>query len=215
MSIFGWQEIRGRGVTLEQSMESEPSNEPGGSDLDGRFLRLFVHHERALRAYARAIVPTWDAVDEVIQEASVVMWRKLDQLDSDENFLPWAKVVVRFESLRARRTFARDRLVFSEELLSMLADEAIELEEEELILEKSALSLCFKKLSPAHQELLLAPYSGSGKVKELAGQSTRTVNSLYKLLGRLRAKLQSCIESELASVRRHSNATGNPQLRSQ
>ena len=107
-------------------MNDNPSSEPRAADSDGRFLRLFVQHEQALRAYARVMVPTWDAVDEVIQEASVVMWRKLDLLDSPDNFLPWAKVIVRYEALRARRDYARDRLVFSEELLSMLADEAAE-----------------------------------------------------------------------------------------
>lgn len=183
-------------------METRPPANKSHDGEDGRFLRLFVHHEQALRAYARAIVPTWDAVDEVIQEASLVMWRKLGQLDADENFLPWAKVVVRFEALRARRNFARDRLVFSEELLALLADEAAEIEEEDLVLERSALKVCFRKLSAAHQELLLAPYAGNGKVKELAGHSTRSVNSYYKLLGRLRAKLQSCIESELYAVRK-------------
>ena len=173
--------------------------EPGPDDMDGRFLRLFVRHEQALRAYARVMVPNWDAVDEVIQEASVVMWRKLDLLDSHDNFLPWAKVIVRFEALRARRNFARDRLVFSEELLSMLADEVAETEDDELVREKAILNRCFKKLSPANQELVLAPYAGSGRVKELAEKSGRSANSLYKLLGRLRAKLQGCIESELSS----------------
>jgi RNA polymerase sigma-70 factor (ECF subfamily) len=172
----------------------------GSDDMNGRFLRLFVRHEQALRAYARVMVPSWDAVDEVIQEASVVMWRKLDQLDCHENFLPWAKVIVRFEALRARRNFARDRLVFSEELLAMLADEAADTEEEEWVREKAVLSRCFEKLSPANRELLLAPYAGSGRVKQLAEQSGRSVNSLYKLLGRLRAKLHACIESELSGA---------------
>jgi RNA polymerase sigma-70 factor len=179
-------------------MHDENPMTPGSDDMDGRFLRLFVRHEQALRAYARVMVPNWDAVDEVIQEASVVMWRKLDQLDSHDNFLPWAKVIVRFESLRARRNFARDRLVFSEELLAMLADEAAETDEDELVREKAVLSHCFEKLSPANRELVLAPYAGSGRVKELAEQSGRSVNSLYKLLGRLRAKLHTCIESELS-----------------
>lgn len=172
--------------------------EPRAADADGRFLRLFVQHEQALRAYARVMVPTWDAVDEVLQEASVVMWRKLDLLDSPDNFLPWAKVIVRFEALRARRNFARDRLVFSEELLSMLADEAAETEEEVLAREKAALERCFKRLTPAHRELVLAPYAGCGRVKELAEQTGRSVNSLYKLLGRLRAKLQGCIDHDLS-----------------
>ena len=37
------------------------------------FLRLFVKHEQALRAFARVMLPTWESVDEVMQESSVVM----------------------------------------------------------------------------------------------------------------------------------------------
>lgn len=189
-------------------MIDEPRAKTEREDADGRFMRLFIRHEAALRAFARLIVPTWDAVDEVIQEASVVMWRKLDQLDHPDHFLPWAKVIVRFEALRARRDFARDRLVFSEDLLSMLADESAETEEADDGLQqgKDALRHCLHKLSSSNQELLLAPYAGSGRVKELAGQSRRSVNSLYKLLGRLRAKLQRCVEYELISAVRLAQA---------
>ena len=176
------------------------------ADGDSRFLKLFVANEKVLRVYARALVPTWEAVDDVLQEASVVMWRKLHQLDSDANFLSWAKVIVRFEALRSRRKFARDRLVFGEELLSMLATEAGEIEEDTLTTEKAMLKRCLARLSSSHQQLLLAPYDGSGQVKELAAQTNRTPNSLYKLLGRLREKLQGCIESEVSRANRFSKA---------
>ena len=179
------------------------ANEP---EPDARFLRLFVANEKALRVYARALVPTWDAVDDVLQEASLVMWRKLDQLDSGDHFLPWAKVIVRFEALRSRRKFARDRLVFGEELLSMLATQAEKLEEDTLALEKALLKRCLASLSLSHQQLLLAPYGSSGRIKELAEQSNRSPNSLYKLLGRLREKLQKCIESEMTRANRLSKA---------
>jgi RNA polymerase sigma-70 factor, ECF subfamily len=190
----------------------EPAN-PKTRDneaADERFLRLFVTHEAALRSYARAIVPTWDAVDEVIQEASLVIWRKLDQLETPEGFLPWAKVIVRFEALRARRNFARDRLVFSEELMTLLGETTVEPDADELVREKAALRLCLTKLSPAHRELLLAPYDGSGKIKQLAEQSPRTLNSIYKLIGRLRAKLQLCAERELANAARSALGRMNP-----
>jgi RNA polymerase sigma-70 factor (ECF subfamily) len=183
-------------------MESKTPEPHGNEPADERFLRLFVTHEAALRAYARAIVPTWDAVDEVIQEASLVIWRKLDQLETPEGFLPWAKVIVRFEALRARRNFARDRLVFSEELMTMLAEVSDETDADELVVEKAALGRCLTKFSTAHRELLLAPYEGAGTIKELAEQSPRTVNSFYKLLGRLRAKLQQCVEREVAIATR-------------
>ncbi len=180
--------------TSPELFENEPADE--------RFLRLFVTHEAALRSYARVLVPTWDAVDEVIQEASLVIWRKLDQLETPEGFLPWAKVIVRFEALRARRKFARDRLVFSEELMTLLADEYPSPEEDALVREKAALGRCMLKLSPANRELLLAPYDGSGKLKQIADGSNRSLNGIYKFLGRLRAKLQQCVERELAATSR-------------
>ena len=41
---------------------------------------MLVYHEPVLRAYARAIVPDWELVDEAIQEASITMWQKREQL---------------------------------------------------------------------------------------------------------------------------------------
>lgn len=189
-------------------MYEPETTQPTKAAADEGFVRLFVRNEQALRVYARALVPSMDSVDDILQEASVVMWRKLDQLDSPDNFLPWAKVIVRFEALRCRRKFARDRLVFSEELIGMLADQSADSEEDELVLEKAILRRCLEKLSSSNRELVLAPYAGSGRVKELAKKSNRTSNSLYKLLGRLRAKIQGCISHEVsASI--HLRQTGN------
>ena len=66
---------------------------------EGDFMRLLMRHEPALRAFSRALLPDWNAVDEVIQEASVTLWEKFGQLRDEEGFLPWAKVVVRFKCL--------------------------------------------------------------------------------------------------------------------
>ena len=93
----------------------------GENQLHESFLKVFLRHEEDLRSYARALLPHWDAVGEVMQEASVVMWRKLDQLRDESEFLPWAKVIVRYEALKARQTAARDRLCFSDEVFELLA----------------------------------------------------------------------------------------------
>lgn len=162
------------------------------------FLRLFVKHEEALRAFARVLLPTWESVDEVMQEASVVMWKKLAQVESADGFLPWAKVIVRFEALRLRREHARDRHVFSDEVFELLANESAEVPEERWERERAALRDCLTQFTPPHRELVLAPYAGEGRVTRLAEQSGRTVNSLYKLLGRLREKLLQCVEARLA-----------------
>jgi len=166
---------------------------------DGRFLRVFIQHEAALRAYARALLPDWHAVDEAMQEASVVMWRKVDQLESTDEFLPWAKTVLRFEILKARRKHARDRHVFSNELIEMLAEEGLK-EDQPFAERQRALASCLAKLSPANRELVLAPYLADRAVTEIAEQSGRTVNSLYKRMGRLRLTLRRCIEDALQPV---------------
>jgi RNA polymerase sigma-70 factor (ECF subfamily) len=164
---------------------------------EGDFLRLFVKHEEALRSYARVLLPTWESVDEVMQESSVVMWKKLMQLDAAENFLPWAKVIVRFEAMRLRRDHARDRHVFGDDILELLANEAMEVPEDRWEQERKSLKNCLEQLAPHHRELVLAPYSGEGRVTRFSEETGRTINSLYKLLGRLREKLALCVKQKI------------------
>lgn len=167
-------------------------------NLDGDILALLTEHEGALRAYARSLLPNWDAVDETLQDAFLVICQKVSQLETREAFLPWAKVIVRFEALKSRRKFARDRLVFSDTLVEMLACEgeaASEVDDTEKW--QRALDECLRTLSAPNRELVLAPYRSDGAVVEIARRSGRTVNSLYKLLGRLRHKLRDCMENKL------------------
>lgn len=160
-------------------------------------MRLLMRHEPALRAYSRSILPSWNLVDEIIQESSLTIWEKFAQLENEDGFLPWAKVIVRFKCLSALGKLRRDQQIFSEGVLELLADEAEAFDVEEREQSMLALRSCLESFSKPHQELLLAPYSGNGQVTRLAGQANKSANSLYKLLGRLRVKLATCIESKL------------------
>ena len=79
----------------------------------------------------------------------------------------------------------------------LLAEEAEAFDVEERERTMQALRSCLEAFSPPHQELLLAPYSGEGRVTMLAEQAGKSANALYKLLGRLREKLTECIETRL------------------
>jgi|GEM_PF-4767513 len=46
------------------AMSAPGTNPPTEAD----FLRLFVKHEEALRAFARVLLPSWEAVDDVEKE---------------------------------------------------------------------------------------------------------------------------------------------------
>ena len=96
---------------------------------DGHFLKLFLKHENALRSFARSLLPSWSNVDDVLQEASVVMWEKFDQLESEDGFFPWGKTIIRFKCMNLMQKKRSERLVFSEKLLELIADDAEKLDE--------------------------------------------------------------------------------------
>jgi RNA polymerase sigma-70 factor (ECF subfamily) len=165
---------------------------------EANFMGIFLKHENALRAFARSLLPDWDAVDDVLQDASVIMWRKLDQLEDENGFLPWGKVIVRFRCFKYLEQNKRKGAVFSNELIELLADEAQQTSEKEYNNRFKALESCLSILSDPERELVLAPYLYHGRIKELAELGRVTENTLYKKLGRLRNRLRLCVAERLA-----------------
>ena len=173
-------------------------NEPGSQQED--FVRLFSRHEGSVRAFVASLLPNWEGVDEVMQEASVVMWRKFDQFDPDRegsSFLNWAFMIARYEVLMYRRKRATDRLVFSEDVFELLAAEANEILEVQPQ-RREALGKCLGKLEPPQRELVGAVYADGISIKDAAAKVGRTPTGLYKALARIRQSLQRCITLTLS-----------------
>ena len=178
-------------------VESDQSESPSPlSEAD--FVRLFARHELALRNYARLILPDWSGVDDVLQDASITMWESRQRLRDESGFLPWGKVIVRHKCFNAIAKMRRDRLVLDKNVLELIArEEEAEAESEDLIRIQHSLAECLGELTPERRELVLAPYRGAGEVKTLAEQAGKTPNSLYKIIGRLRARLSQCVEEKM------------------
>lgn len=168
-----------------------------GTYSQADFIRLLLSHENALRAFARCLLPNWDAVDDILQDASVIMWQKLDGLENEAGFLPWGKVIVRFHCLRYHEQKRAKGVVFSDQLIAMLADEAEQISQTEHEDRRRALEVCVQKLSKPERELVLAPYLEHGRIKELAKLGGTTANALYKKIGRLRDRLRQCVMERL------------------
>jgi len=176
-------------------MNSDPTtSEPADSHED--FLRLWTHHEPELRAFVRSCCPRAQEVDEVMQEVSVVAWRKFSSLDDSKAFGPWACMIARYELLMARRRFARDRLVLAEDVVKLLAEEGAD----EMSLRHRQLEVldsCIGKLPRERRELALAAYSRDTSIRDLAAQMGRTEGALYQLLARIRKQLFECMNNSL------------------
>ncbi len=160
------------------------------------FVRLFTQHEGGLRAFVRTLVPTWHDADEVMQEVSLVAWKKFDQFVPDTEFVRWAATIARFEVLNYRRSKARDRLVFDEEVIQLLAEEI----EEEMVdqdAQRHALETCLGKLPEQRRQLVLRAHSPGQKMKPMAEEVGVSPNALYKTVERIRLILFRCIEDTL------------------
>jgi RNA polymerase sigma-70 factor (ECF subfamily) len=171
---------------------------PSDHDKHDHFLRLYVENEEALRGFVRSLVPTLEDAREVMQEVAALLWRKFDDLDSPENFRRWAFGVARLEALTFRRDRARDRHVFSEDLIRLLEAEAEE-SAGQSDREERALEQCLKKLPQAQRSLIETVYVGGARIDEMARAAGRTPMALYKMLHRTRMALADCIRMSLES----------------
>ena len=165
-------------------------------DHQDQFIRLYVECEESLRGYVRSLLPTLEDAREVMQNTAAVLWRKYDQLDDPKNFRRWAFGVARFEVLSYRRDKARDRHVFSEELLVQLAGEAEKISEQTMD-EIRVLKKCLSKLPEKQRALVNEAYSEQIKINEIAKREGRSAMSVYKVLHRARMALADCVENTL------------------
>ncbi|MCM2373641.1 sigma-70 family RNA polymerase sigma factor [Aporhodopirellula aestuarii] len=161
------------------------------------YVRALTKYERVVRAYIRnSGVSCPNDVDEIMQEVSLVAWKKLDQLRDIEEFPRWICVIAKFEILRFRRARARDRLVLNEDVLVKLAEESLEeLSLSEMRLDQ--LQTCLDKLPEVRRRLVTLAYSTGAPFESLARSVGKKTNALYQELWRVRRGLRLCVEHGL------------------
>jgi RNA polymerase sigma-70 factor (ECF subfamily) len=157
------------------------------------FVELLVEHEPCARGFLRGLLPSWHDVDEVMQAASLVAWRKFAEFQPGTNFGGWLLTIARFEALKHRRTIARSPLVFSDEVWELLAHDA-DADMEAVEARREALEQCLGKLPATQRELMLKAHTPGVQLNEVAQQAGRSEQAFYKTIQRLRAALLECIE---------------------
>src|SRR5215468_7592228 len=103
-----------------------PDDKPGEPAKSARFLRLFLQNERRLYAYILTLLPNRADADDVLQDASLVMWDKFDDENPPEDFAAWGCRIAYFKVLDFGKKRQRSRIFFSQPLLERLAETAVE-----------------------------------------------------------------------------------------
>ena len=161
------------------------------------FVRLIAKHERSVRGFVRSLLPQSDYVDDVMQEVFVVAWKKFDRLRDPEDFPKWICTIAKFEVLNFRRRIARDRLVLSDDLVALIADEGCnenESRKEQLCL----LEECIQSLPSDRRQLIRQAYLPGIPISKIAHQINKSENAIYQILWRIRRSLWTCVQKKMA-----------------
>src|SRR5437870_5035416 len=147
------------------------------------FLRLFLQNERRFYAYILTLLPNRADADDVLQEASLVMWDKFDDVYPPDDFAAWGCRIAYFKVLDFCKKRQRSRVLFSQALLERLAETAAE-HADALHLDerRAALGGCIGKLRPRDRELLARRFSDQADVADIAAQFGRSADAIYKSL---------------------------------
>jgi RNA polymerase sigma-70 factor (ECF subfamily) len=151
-----------------------------------------------LRAYAASLLPGYDRVDDVVQEASALIWARRAEFVLGTNFAAWAMRFAYFTALAHRRDAIRDgvRVVFSESLVQKVAERAAE-RAERADVRLEALEKCLAELKPSDSALIQARYGRNTNLTALAAEQRKSPEALHKAISRLRAALRFCVSRRL------------------
>lgn len=163
------------------------------------FVRLLTDHQSRLYAYVFALVAEEAAVSDVLQETNLVLLEKCDEAMAAKNFTAWAFGVARRKAMTHWQSRGRERLVFDQSLLQMLADDG------ERAAEKTAgrlgqLKRCIAQLPELARRVIDARYEAGQTVSQIAALIGRSTTATSQLLYRTRLTLLQCIEAAEADA---------------
>lgn len=158
-----------------------------------RFMQLFLPMQRAICVYLRSLVPNRTDAEDVLQAAATVMWERFDDFQPGTRFDQWAYQIARFQALRYLKERKRDKLVFSDEVLDLIADRAATVsgDTNDAL---DALELCVERLTDQNRELLRMRFEPGATNRSVAGAVGRPERTVSRNLSQLYDDLLRCIQ---------------------
>ena len=164
-------------------------------ELSDEFVLELTQAQQRLLSYIYRRVANREQAEEVLQQTNLVLCRKANEFEPGTNFNAWAMTVAHYQALSYRRTLVRDRLVFTDEVASLMGEE--EGDQSFLTERLGHLRHCYQSLSEDNRNLLSRRYDQSESIQHIATELSRTVGAVKVKLHRLRRKLMHCIENRL------------------
>jgi len=163
------------------------------------FIRLLTEVQSIIESYVRVLVPDQAAARDIVQESNLTIWKKANEFQVGTNFTAWAVRIAYFEVLKYRRKVGREKLVFDDDVVNLLADRNAELlnssKERDSVLQE-----CLQYLSAENRSLLRQRYLDGTSVKKIAELQGKSQGSISQGLYRIRESLSACVARKLRSI---------------
>lgn len=172
-------------------------NTQNDQKCDDGYVELMTKNQLRLRSFILTLVRDAPTADDVLQDTSLVVWKKRREFDFNKDFFRWACGIALLEVLQYRRKSDADKLLFDEDLINVLAVDYVE-HVEDWDRQRSALRDCIQKLTARDRWLLDARYLSGIKTAAIAEQLGRPLSTVYSSLSRIREALFRCVQSTLA-----------------
>jgi RNA polymerase sigma-70 factor (ECF subfamily) len=151
--------------------------------------------QRRLHAFILSLVWNPADADDVLQETNLVLWQKVAEFDESRPFLPWAMRFAQFQAMSWLKARQRNRVVFDDDLVRMLASEAAA--EPLFDPRRIALASCLEKLRQPQRDLVLKRYEPNGSVNAMAAAVGITPKAVSDRLRRIRQSLLDCVNAAI------------------
>ncbi|MBI9019198.1 MAG: sigma-70 family RNA polymerase sigma factor [Phycisphaerae bacterium] len=168
------------------------------SGLDESFLSLLMANQRKIYGFILMIVPSRNDADDIMQETTIVMWRKYETYQMGTNFSAWGIQIARFLIMNYQRRRKDDMRRFSKdayEKILEITNEIIDSNDDRM----KALQGCVAKLNGNDSTLLDMRYSQNKTIQSIAKDMDRPIAGLYKVMTRIHGSLRDCVRKTLAA----------------
>jgi len=183
----------GQQATHLTGNEIDPQRDPHGPQ---EFVRLFLANQRRILSYVAVLVPDFSTAEDIVQESAALMWEKFDQFTPGTDFTAWAFRIAKFKVLEYRRQGKRKQLLFSDDLVSQIADDAVDMADEVAARDR-ALAHCIERLGERERELVSLRYMHGVTLEKMGLQIDRSVVTVRKMLRQVLSTLEKCISSRI------------------
>jgi RNA polymerase sigma-70 factor, ECF subfamily len=163
-----------------------------------KFVSLLTSHQGKIYAYILSLVVNYSDADDIMQEASSMMWHKFGEFEPGTDFLAWAVTIAYYRVLEFRRhKKRRSQIQLSERLVAELHKNASKTMKD-ISVYNEHLRRCIHKLRTRDIELVRLRYWEDLDVKAISARIGRTSRNIYYELSRIQELLLRCIRRSIS-----------------